>query len=88
MRRSSARSSGFGCPLLVIRDSGNTGVSADACGVIPPRRGDADALIEDCLPPSVNPFLKVRALCADGGVEAMPGQNDGFGREGEQFGVN
>jgi hypothetical protein len=52
----------------VIRELGNTGVSADACGVIPPRRGDADALIENCLPPAVNPFLKMRTLYTDGGV--------------------
>ena len=69
----------------MIRESGNTDVSAAGAGAIPPRRGDAVALIEKCLPPSVNPFLKVRALCADGGVEAVPGQHDGFGWEGEQF---
>jgi hypothetical protein len=49
----------------VIREVGDTSVNADTSGTIPPRRGDADVLIENCLPLAVYPLLKVRAFVAN-----------------------
>jgi hypothetical protein len=37
-------------------------VNADTSGTIPPRRGDADVLIENCLPLAIYPLLQVRAF--------------------------
>ena len=83
--RSSARSSGFGWPSGVIREVGAAAVNADACGTIPPRRGEADVLIENCLPLAIYPFLQVGPFVTNGGVEAMSWKNDGVGWKREQF---
>ena len=85
MCRSSARSSGFGWPFGVIREVGDAAVNADASGTIPPRRGDADVLIENCLPLAIYPFLQVWAFVANCGVEAVSWKNNGVGWKREQF---
>lgn len=40
------------------------------------------------LPASVDPFLKVRPLGANRGIQAMAGKNDGVVGEREQFRIN
>ena len=68
IRRNCARNSGFGWPFDVIREVGDVSVNADAPGTIPPRRGEAVVLIENCLPLAVDPLLQMRAFIANRGV--------------------
>lgn len=88
IRRSSARRSGFGCPFGVMRDVGNTVTNADAPGTIPPKRGEAEVLIVKCLPPAVDPFLKVGSFGANCGVEAVARQNNRVCWKREELGVD